>query len=158
MDGLGLSGLVGAYILIALLLLGLVVYSHWPWQIKAGAIIVTSLFYVITYLSYPPLAGWPVNDTPPERFRLIHAYVEPPDKHTGFKGAIYLWLTNIHDLSVPAAPRAYRLKYNESLHQLILNTNSKINRGIPQLGEFRIVGESATILFYDLPDPMFPDK
>jgi hypothetical protein len=158
LQSLGLGGLVGAYVLIAVLLLGLVVYSNWPWQVKSGAILVTSLFYIVTYLSLPPLFGWPAYDTPPERFRLIYSYVEPPDKQSGFKGSVYLWLSAIDELSAPAAPRAYRLEYTESLHQLLLNTNSKLNRGIPQLGEYRNNGESDNIQFYDLPDPMFPDK
>ena len=170
MQNLGLSGLVGAYVLIALLLLGLVMYSNWPWKIKAGTIIITSLFYIVTYLSFPPLFGWPTYDTPPERFRLIYSYVEPPNKQTDFKGAIYLWLARIDELANPAPPRAYRLKYSESLHQLLLNTNSKLNKSIPQLGEYHnnvIDGtkntqspgqKSDNIQFYDLPDPMFPDK
>lgn len=80
MAGLGLSGLIGAYLLIGSLLLGVVLFSNWPWKIKAGAIIITSCFYTVTYLSFPPLFGWPVTGELPARFRLIAAHVDPPDQ------------------------------------------------------------------------------
>jgi hypothetical protein len=170
---LGITGLVAAYVLIAILLLSINLYSNWSWNVKAGTIVITSAFYIITYLSFPPLLGWPTNDNPPERFRLIAAHVEQPDKITGDEGAIYLWLTQIEDLSWSAPPRAYELPYTNALHELVINTKSKLDKGIPQLGEFndthqnlidelkdapRSGQESVKIQFYDLPDPLFPDK
>ena len=57
---LGIAGLVAAYILIALLLLSINLYSNWSWKVKAGSIVVTTLLYVVTYLSFPRcLAGRP---------------------------------------------------------------------------------------------------
>ncbi len=170
---LGTSGLVAAYVLIALLLLSINLYSNWSWKIKGGTIIITSLFYIITYMSFPPLLGWPTDDNPPERFRLIAGHVEQPDKLTGDKGAIYLWMTQIDDLSSSAPPRAYVFPYSNALHEVVYNATSKLNKGIPQLGEFddehdNIIDElkdaprsgqkSVKIQLYDLPDPLFPDK
>ena len=169
----GISGLIAAYVLIALLLLSINLYSIWSWKIKGGTIIITSLFYIITYMSFTPLLGWPTGDNPPERFRLIAGHVEQPDKLTGDEGAIYLWMTQIDDLSSTAPPRAYEFPYSNALHEVVYNATSKLNKGIPQLGEFddehdNIIDElkdaprsgqkSVKIQLYDLPDPLFPDK
>ncbi|HSR62398.1 MAG TPA: hypothetical protein VLN56_03225 [Gammaproteobacteria bacterium] len=169
---LGITGLIAAYVLIALLLISINLYSNWSWKIKTGAVILTSVFYVVTYLSFPPLLGWPTDQDPPERFRLIAAHVVQPDKVTGADGAIYLWLTQIDDLSSSSPPRAYELPYSPPLHDLVINASSKLKKDIPQLGEFedrknlieevreapRSGQESVNIQFYDLPDPLFPEK
>jgi hypothetical protein len=169
---LGVSGLIAAYILIAAILLSINLYSNWSWKVKASTVIITSFFYVITYISYPKLLGWPTADSPPQRFRLIAAQVEQPDKITGDEGAVYLWLTQIDDLSSSNPPRAYKLEYSNELHERIINVNSKLKKDIPQLGEFddrdNVIDElkdaprsgqkTVKIEFYDLPDPMFPDK
>ena len=137
MFALGTTGLIAAYILIALLLLSINLYSKWSWKVKASTIIVTSFFYIITYYSFPQLLGWPTTENPPERFRLVASHVQQPDKVTGEEGYVYLWLTRIDDLSSPTPPRAYRLDYSNELHEIVINANAKLKKGIAQLGEFK---------------------
>jgi hypothetical protein len=169
---LGIAGITSAYILIALLLLSINLYSNWSWQVKAGTIIITTAFYVITFMSFPPLLGWPTNSTLPGQFRLIAAHVQQPDKQTGDKGAVFLWLTEIEDMTAASQPRAYELPYSDGLHELIIHAKAKLDKGMAQLGEFeessgmpveieygsRTVQVPLNIQFYDLPDPLFPDK
>ena len=173
MYALGITGLVAAYVLIALLLLSINLYSNWSWKVKAGSIVVTTLLYVVTYLSFPPLLGWPTGDPPPERFRLVAADVVQPDKSTGAKGMIYLWLKDMDDLSGRTQPRAYKLAYSTELHERVIAAKSKLDKGMQQLGEFKIPldpnirevdtlsragQQSVEIEFYDLPDPLIPEK
>jgi len=170
---LSISGLVAAYILIALLLLSLNLYSRWSWQVKAGAIVVTTAFYIVTYISFSPLLGWPTDQPPPSNFRLIAAHVQQPNKITGENGAIYLWLSQIDNLSKISPPRAYELPYSNNLYEKIVEANAKLKKGVPLLGEVeefdrtnmvqvedqsRMGQESLNIQFYDLPDPLIPDK
>ncbi len=169
---LGISGLIAAYALLAVLLLSVNLYSIWSWQVKAIAIIVTSAFYVVSYFSFPPLLGWPTAQTLPSHFRVLATEVYQPDKKTGEEGAIYLWIKEIEDITSPATPRAHVLPYSNPLHEKIINTQTKIDHGIPQLGEYEKdaaikpvtirTGEtgqqSLDIQFYDLPDPLFPEK
>ena len=135
MLNLGTPGLIAAYVLIAALLLGISIYSSWPWKIKATVIIITTTFYGVTYFSYPQVLGWPTAEPPPQRFRLLAAYIEQPDKQRGVSGAIYLWLARIDDLSSPVVPRAYHFSYSANLYARVLNATSKIGKGIAQLGE-----------------------
>ena len=121
MYALGVTGLIAAYVLIALLLLSINLYSNWSWKVKACSIVVATLFYVITYLSFPPLLGWPTGEQPPYRFRLVAADVVQPDKLTGAKGMVYLWLRDLDDLSGRTRPRAYKLPYSTELHEAIIN-------------------------------------
>ena len=170
---LGITGLITAYILIAILLLSLNLYSKWSWYIKATAIALTTVFYIVSYISVPPLLGWPTSDDPPARFRLVSAYVEQPNKLTGAEGGIYLWLTEIDDLSDTPEPRSYKFPYSDPFHEEILKVQSKLNKNILQLGEFeereeapllenieekRTANISSKISFYDMPDPLFPEK
>ncbi len=170
---LGIAGLVAAYVAVALLLLSVNLYSNWSWKIKAASIIATTLLYVVSYLSFPPLLGWPIDDTPPERFRLIAADVVQPDKASGEGGMVYLWLKGLDDLSGRSRPRAYAFAYSDQLHERLINAKSKLNKGMAQLGEFKIPDDpdvreidafnrtgqkAANIEFYDLPDPLIPDK
>ena len=92
---LGITGIISAYILLALLLLSINLYSKWSWQIKAATIVLTSVFYVVTYYSLPGLLGWPTSQNPPAQFRLLAAHVEQPDKEKNTTGAIYLSLIHI---------------------------------------------------------------
>ena len=173
MFNLGISGLITAYVLLAVLLLGIGLRSGWSWKIKSAAIIVTTAFYLVTYFSYPRLLGWPTQEQPPPRFRLLSAYVERPDQQRNVSGAIYLWLTGIDDLSTPAIPRAYRFAYSVKLHERVRKATSNLNKGIAQLGEFKdgedegtaldknVSGSGANsvnIIFYDLPDTLFPER
>ena len=173
MYALGVTGLIAAYVLIALLLLSINLYSNWSWKVKACSIIIATLFYVVTYLSFPPLLGWPTGEQPPHRFRLVAADVVQPDKLTGAKGMVYLWLRDLDDLSGRTQPRAYKLPYSTELHEAIITAKSKLEKGMPQLGEFkeppdpnvrevdtlsRTGQKSVEIEFFDLPDPLIPDK
>lgn len=168
---LGITGLVSTYILLALLLLSINLYSKWSWSVKAIATVVTSAFYVISYYSFPPLLGWPTTAYPPEQFRLIAAHVSQPNKELGKDGSIYLWLTEIENMTDTPEPRAYELEYSNELHEKIISVKSKMDKDIQQMGEFKEPDDhinkideqrrgvkSVKIEFYDLPDPLFPDK
>lgn len=168
---LGITGLVIAYVLIALLLLSINLYSKWSWQVKAFSIIITSLFYIVTYYSFPPIVGWATSQQLPSRFKLISTYVLQPNKQTGENGEIYLWLRGIKNMKKLSKPRAYKLEYSKVLHEKIIHAKTKLNQGIEQLGEFKEPDDkfkqvneerhgikSIHIEFYDVPDPLFPEK
>ena len=168
-----MTGLISAYVLIALLLLSINLYSQISWKLKAISIFVVTGFYIVTYLSIPPMLGWPTSDELPGRFRLVAADVVQPDKETGDKGAIFLWLKDLDDISATGKPRSYEVPYSDGLYELVINAKSKMEKGMPQLGEFkkpddnnikivedlnRVGQESYNIEFYDLPDPLIPEK
>ncbi len=168
---LGITGIMAAYILVGLLLLSINLYSKWSWPVKAGAVIITSIFYVVTYFSLPALLGWPTTQYPPEQFRLVGAHVKQPNKDTGEEGSVYIWLTEIRNMDSVREPRAYELEYSTELHEKIINVKAKMDKDIPQLGEFKEPDDafnqiteqkrgmkSVNIEFYDLPDPLFPEK
>ena len=187
---LGQSGLVAAYVIVALLLLVLNLNSRWSWTVKAAAIVVVSALYVVTYYSIPPLLGWPTSQQLPKRFNLIAVYVQEPDKATGKVGEILLWASDMAEGPRGAEPRAYRVPFSAELHQKVEEAGNKIRKGLPQLGELReekvganatrassasgeqkkvdspgrsaesVAGgqSSANIEFFDLPDPLFPEK
>ncbi len=170
---LGTSGLIAAYVLIALLLLILNLYTRWAWHVKAALIVLVSAFYVVTYFSLPPLLGWPTDADLPQRFNLVAIYVEEPDKSTGSPGEIFLWATDMAEGPRGAEPRAYRVPFTGELHARVVEAGNKMRKGLPQLGEVKEeqLGpharptdesqggqKSVAIEFFDLPDPLFPEK
>jgi len=127
---LGFVGVVAAYVIIAVLLLSLNIAPRWAWWVKATAIIVTSAFFVITYYSMIDLMGWPVKDRLPEKFQLLWAKVNEPDKLLNNPGAIYMWVEALDKDNVPTGlPRAYRLPYTQPLETGIQNALDMITAG-----------------------------
>ena len=168
---LGTTGLIASYIMLAVLLLSINLYSKWSWQVKAGTVIITTGFYVISFFSIPPLLGWPTSSELPLKFKLIAAEIAQPNKTTGAAGAIYLWVTQVDDLDSTFPPRAYRLSYSDLLHERVLDAKIKLGKGVQQLGErkepdtpveqledTKTSQTSVEIDFYDMPDPLFPEK
>ena len=109
---LGFVGVIAAYVIVAVLLLSLNIAPRWAWWVKGTAIIVTSAFFVISYYSMIDLMGWPVKARMPEKFQLLWAKVNEPDKLLNTPGAIYMWVEALDKDNVPTGlPRAYRLPY-----------------------------------------------
>ena len=170
---LGKAGLIAAYTIIALSLISLNLYTKWSWRVKATAVVLVSAFYVVTYFSIPPLLGWPTSEDLPQRFNLVAVYVTEPDKATGRDGEIFLWATDLERGPRGAEPRAYRVPFSGELHARVVEAGNKMRKGLPQLGEVREeqLGpharptdetrggqETVAIEFFDLPDPLFPEK
>ena len=167
------AGLIAAYVLVALLLVGVTLFTSFSWRVKAILIVMVSAFYLVTYHSFPPLLGWPTDADLPKRFNLVAIYVQEPDKTTGDAGTIFLWATDLENGPSRAEPRAYRVPFNGDLHAKVVEAGTKMRKGLPQLGEIvdenlgpnaRPTDESrggqktVDIEFFDLPDPLFPEK
>ena len=169
----GIAGLVAAYLVIALLLLKINMHSRWGRPVKAGVTLAALAFYLVSYLSIPELLGWPTAQGAPARFRLHAVHVQQPDKVSKSKGTIYLWLTDVRDLAQHAAPRAFQFPYSASMHDIVISATAKLARGVPQMGVFKLPPNAhvsgldtaagaalaaAPVTFFDVPDPLFPDK
>lgn len=170
---IGQSGLVAAYVVIALLLLALLLYTPWSWRVKGLMVVVVSAFYLVSYFSLPPLLGWPTDAELPKRFNLVAIFVVEPDKTSGAEGEIFLWATDMAKGPRGAEPRAYRVPFSGELHAKVVEAGNKMRKGLPQLGEIseeqtgpharptdQSEGgqKSVSIDFFDLPDPLFPEK
>ena len=167
------AGLIAAYVLVALLLIGVTLYTSFSWRLKALLVVAVSAFYIVTYQSFPPLMGWPTDAELPKRFNLVAIFVQEPEKTTGDPGEIFLWLTDLEQGPARNEPRAYRVPFNGDLHAKVVEASTKMRKGLPQLGELvdenlgpnaRPTDESrggqktVDIEFFDLPDPLFPEK
>jgi hypothetical protein len=107
---------VAAYIIIAVLLLSMNLFSRWRWWVKATAIVVTGAFFVASYFAIAAVRGWPSNAQLPERFSLVATRVVEPDNFTGAAGAIYMWVEELNENNVPnGRPRSYQLPYTDQL-------------------------------------------
>jgi hypothetical protein len=123
------------YALIGALLLLVLVYARLPWQAKAMAVVVTSVFYVVCFVGMRGLLGWASVDRLPPSFKLLQARIVDPHTVDGDPGSVYLWLEALDEDNRPSGvPRAYRLPYSDALAEKTQHAADQIAAGHPQGG------------------------
>ncbi len=131
-------GVTIAYVLIAILLLSLNLTSRWRWWIKGGAIVVTTLFFIGTYVAMTAVLGWPAYTSYPPRFSLLHTKVIEPDKFTGVTGQIFVWVEELDENNIPREkPRAFQLPYSDALAEQLRGAQNKLDSGEGVMGELQ---------------------
>jgi hypothetical protein len=124
-----------SYALIGALLLIVLVYARLHWSAKAVAVVVTSVFYIASFVGVRGLLGWATVDRLPVAFKLLQARIVEPHSLEGDPGAIYLWVETLDDGNRPSGvPRAFRLPYRNVLAEKTDKAISEIAAGHPQGG------------------------
>ncbi|MGQ0657701.1 MAG: hypothetical protein ACT4NU_06330 [Chromatiales bacterium] len=160
----GIIGITFAYLVLAVLLAGLIFRTRWGWYVKTVFVVLVALFCYATFQSYAPLIGWPTSVGLPHRFNLVGVTVDEPNKTTQAKGRIYLWVTDMEQQLGRHVPRAYVLPHTPLLHTKVTDAGKKLRKNLPQLGEVEVARNRTTgakevnIQFFDMPDPLFPEK
>jgi hypothetical protein len=124
-----------SYAVVGALLLVILVYARVPWSAKASAVVVTSAFYVASFVGVHGLLGWASVDKLPAAFKLLQSRIVEPHSLEGDSGSIYLWVEALDEANRPSgAPRAYRIPYSDSLAEKTDKAASEIAAGHPQGG------------------------
>ena len=124
-----------SYALIGALLLIILVYARLHWSAKAIAVVVTSAFYIASFVAVRGLLGWATVDRLPVAFKLLQARIVEPHSLEGDPGSIYLWVEALDEGNRPSGvPRAYRLPYSGNLAEKTDKAASEIAAGRPQGG------------------------
>ena len=124
-----------SYALIGALLLVVLVYGRLPWTAKAVAVVVTSAFYIISFVGTRSLLGWASVDRLPASFKLLQARIVDPHTVEGDPGSVYLWVEALDEDNRPSGvPRAYRLPYSDALAEKTHAAENAIAAGHPQGG------------------------
>ena len=124
-----------SYALIGALLLIVLVYSRLHWSAKAVAVVVTSAFYIASFVAVRGLLGWASVDRLPVAFKLLQARIVEPHSLEGDPGSIYLWVETLDEGNRPSGvPRAYRIPYRDSLAEKTDKAMGEIAAGRPQGG------------------------
>ena len=124
-----------SYALLGALLLAILVYARLPWRTKAVAVVVTSAFYIATFVGTRSLLGWATTERPPASFKLLQARIVDPHTVEGDPGSIYLWVETLDEGNRPSGvPRAYRLPYRNALAEKTDKAIGEIAAGRPQGG------------------------
>ena len=122
--------IVVAYVAIAVMLLSLNLFSLWRWWVKASAIVISGLFFIVSYFAVTSLLGFPTLANIPERFSLVATRTVEPNKANGDPGAIYLWVEQLNDKNVPSGlPISHRLGYTEELAETVNEAQKRRNAG-----------------------------
>ena len=132
---LSVVSLVAAYAAVTMLLLSLNLTSLWRWWIKAAAIVVTTVFFGVTYQAINGLMGWPTTQKAPYRFNLVSSRITEPDRLHRIPGFIYLWTEELDNNNVPSGrPRSYQIPYSEVLARKVSDAQEKRNQGVEVMG------------------------
>jgi hypothetical protein len=124
-----------SYALIGALLLVVLVFARLPWPAKAVAVVVTSAFYLVSFVATRSLLGWASVDKLPASFKLLQARIVDPHTVEGDPGSVYLWVEALDEDNRPSGvPRAYRLPYSDALAEKTHTAESQIAAGHPQGG------------------------
>jgi hypothetical protein len=129
-----------AFILLSAIILWFVIGSKGQWHLKAVCIALTLYFSLSLSKSLHDVAGWPSGERLPDKFEIHWGLVEEPDKSTGKKGRIYLWLTPqdkeeesswlISFYSAETdSPRVYSIPYSRDNHEKVEGTIDAIKQG-----------------------------
>jgi hypothetical protein len=131
-----------SYSLVGALLLVILVYARLPWSAKAVAVVVTSAFYIVSFIGVRGLLGWASVDKLPVTFKLLQARVVEPHSLEGDPGSIYLWVEALDEDNRPnGVPRAYRIPYSDPLAEKTDKAASEIAAGRPQGGRAADFGD-----------------
>ena len=131
-----------SYALIGALLLAVLVYARLPWSAKAVAVVVTSAFYIASFVGVRGLLGWASVDRLPASFKLLQARIVEPHSLEGDSGSIYLWVETLDEGNRPSGvPRAFRMPYSDALAQKADKAVSEIAAGRPQGGRAADFGD-----------------
>lgn len=138
MPQVDLVATIAVYVVLALLLLSLNIFSLWKWWVKALAIVVTTICIIVAYFSIAALIGWPSPQALPSRFSVVATRVVEPDRISGAPGHVYLWVEELNAHAVPiTAPRGYQLPFTPALANDADTAQKKINSGKKVMGQAR---------------------
>ena len=129
-----------AFILLSAIILWFVIGAKGQWSLKAACIAFTLYFSLSLAQSLPKMMGWPSTEKIPNQFEIHWGLVEEPNKITGEKGHIYLWLTGQNEDSSPSwlmsfheagedSPRVYSIPYSRDNHEKIDQAVQQIKAG-----------------------------
>lgn len=164
--------LIVCYALLGLLLLALCFHTRWSFWIKTGAVIVVTGFYFLSYDALTGLLGYPTAAKLPSRFIFHHAVMAEPDKNTGEKGSIHIWVTELTRKGPAAQPRAYFIPWEKDTQKAIGEAQKKAREGIVQLGttedrpaegnsmlgRLLMPSNKVRLRLQDQPSPALPEK
>ena len=167
-----LLGLTLAYVFLTALLLIAIIAGRIRWPIKAGLIVISIVFYAVSYSGWKHAQGWPSKTALPDKFLLHHAVIEEPNDARGEQGMFYLWVTDLKHDELADKPRAFEIPYDQATHAVIEQALKKTRSGQPQLGQpvlnvakpFKpkqqnALGQKiAKFDFTDVPVPALPEK
>lgn len=128
-------GIVIAYVLIAVLLLSMSLTSRWMWWIKAGTIVVTTGFFLQSFVAITGIIGWPSNSSLPPAFKLHWGTIVEPNQFMGEEGAIYLWVEELDENNIPmGVPRSFEMPYSDELAEKVDRATKNIQDGLETAG------------------------
>ena len=137
-------GIELGFVLIAALVLWFIIGSKGHWLSKA-IVIFSSLYFCLSVgFSIKDYMGWPTEEGLPDKFVVHWIVIEEPDKQTGDKGSVYIWINPLSETknnyetwedyllsfyNGQSKPRSYQMPYSKDLHERAQGAIEMLKRG-----------------------------
>ena len=159
-----------AFAALLMLLACALLWSRWPAWLKGVLVIGVTLLYFVGNAAIHGIWGVPSTDALPERFLMLSAVVEEPTSRG--PGAMYLWVSELHEGKPTLEPRAFRLPYSKELHTQVNEGLKRGRDGVNQMGTAEVRpgkaglglpglkpgNDEQEVKVRDLPAPQLPEK
>jgi hypothetical protein len=130
------------FLILATILLWFLIYTKGKWGIKVALIMLGGFYSLVVFDSLGTYAGWATSETLPDEFRVHWIVINEPNKKTGDKGNIYVWIGGAKaSLSVfgyksaQAEPRSYSLPYSLEMHKKAAGALALLRKGKAVFGK-----------------------
>lgn len=123
-------GVIGIVLVLTILSTGV------PVIVRALVTLLVVALMFTTYWGVGELRGLPSDGALPDHFRLHWARVVEPQKLSGEKGSIFLWVEKLDADNYPSGqPRAYQMPYSRDMAELVTAAVASIADGEEIAGE-----------------------
>lgn len=135
-------GIPLAFLVFIIAMLWIIIGVKGYWLLKLIFITVSLYFSVCLWHNLVSLQGWPTTTQIPKEFECHWIVVKEPNKRTGDKGFIHVWLTDLkpekvktsfilrfHHKELGKEPRVHTLPYSRTLHKQCGDIKAILGKG-----------------------------
>lgn len=152
----GLPWLSAAFVAATAALVLVLVRARLPLTVRIVIAAAAGAVYIVHYSGLEALTGWPSRTAPEGEFDVLGTRVVEPDRASGEKGHIELW---VHQRGERES-RLFHLPYSADAHEQAARAGERIAEGRGQRGRYAngATGGGGRLSIDDKPPPQLPAK
>lgn len=130
------------FLILAIIFLWFFIYTKGKWAIKVALILLGGFYSLVVFDSLGTYAGWATPEELPDEFQVHWIVVNEPNKKTGDKGSIYIWIGGAKSSenvlgykSSVNEPRSYKIPYSLEAHKKAEAALTSLRKGKTVIGK-----------------------
>ena len=130
------------FLILAIIFLWFFIYTKGKWVIKVALILLGGFYSLVVFDSLGTYAGWATPEALPDEFQVYWIVVNEPNKKSGDKGQIYIWIggakssRNVFGHTAGLnEPRSYKVPYSLEAHKKAEAAIAALKKGKTVVGK-----------------------